>query len=160
MIKEMKEMLQRQIVITVGLALSLFLAACSRSSEQMTPEESTRAAWMALKDKPGEAMKIAQKSIDTYGKLAIQQEEALASTLPVGKVTGDQKKAIFANGALNEVGTCYLIKGEALKKQGHVNDARSAFQAAQRFPDARTWDPQGFFWSPAEAARKELTILH
>ncbi|MBL8107894.1 MAG: hypothetical protein JNJ72_20165, partial [Anaerolineales bacterium] len=76
-----------------------------------------------------------------------------------GTVTNDEKKLIFANWALNDVGTAYYIKALALEKLGRLSEAREAYEKTVSFEFARCWDPSGFFWSPAEAASENLAKL-
>lgn len=60
--------------------------------------------------------------------------------------------------ALNDVGTCLFIKGQALAKQGKDAAAEKAFQdILGSFSYAQCWDPAGeWFWKVADAARKLL----
>ena len=104
-------------------------------------------------------MENAQKCIDLFETTATEQQAKLTSAPPDGAVSDDQKKAIYANWALNDVGTSYWIKGQALEKLGRVNDAKEAYKGAQKFPYARTWDPKGWFWQPAKAASERLMKL-
>jgi hypothetical protein len=99
--------------------------------------------------------------IDNYSGMALRQQKALLQTNAVppatGRVPSTQRSAILANGLVNDVGTCYFIKGRSLEHLGHSDQAQDAYQAATNFPYARTWDPRGeFFWSPAEAAAGRL----
>lgn len=150
-----------------GFVFSLLLATCFPSTPEPTPtvmpttsEALTTAAWAALEPQPEEAIKHAQKCIDLFEDEAIEQQNALTEAPPEGQVTDEQKEAIFSNWALNDVATCYFIAGKASEKLGRVDDAKEAYQGAQEFPYARTWDPtwEGF-WSPAEEAEREFSKL-
>jgi tetratricopeptide (TPR) repeat protein len=127
----------------------------------MRPEDLTASAWAALKEKPELAIKKAQACIDRYEDEAIEQQDAITAAPPVGKVTPDQKASISANWALNNVGTCYYIQGKAFAKLGRFDKAQKAYEKAQHYSYARTWDLnwEGFFWSPAEGASNELVYL-
>ena len=74
-------------------------------------------------------------------------------------VSADEKKAILFRGVLNDVATCYYIKGQAAEGRGFIKEAIEAYTGAQQFPDARTYDPKGWFWSPAEAATDRIAQL-
>ena len=120
----------------------------------------TAAAWDALDNGQYEtAIENAQRCIDLFEDEAIRQQDALTEPPPLGPVSSAQKQEISSNWALNDVGTCYFIMGQALEKLGRIEDAKSAYRGAQRFPYARTWDPKGWFWSPAEGASKRLAEL-
>ena len=153
--------------ITIGLGFgfvfSLFLAACLPSTPEPTPTtvppdsaSLTACAWAELEGNPDAAIECAQQCIDMFEDEAVKQQDELAEAPPLGQVSEEQKEAIFSNWALNDVGTCYFIVGQALAKLGRVDDAKVAYQGAERFPYARTWAPsgKGSFWSPAEAATK------
>ena len=60
--------------------------------------------------------------------------------------------------ALNDVGTCLYIKGQALAKQGKKADSDRAFQdILGTYGYAQCWDnANGWFWKVADAARKLL----
>lgn len=78
---------------------------------------------------------------------------------PTGQVSDGEKTAIFAMGLLNDVATCLYIKGRSLESQGKKQEAINAYKAASKFTYASCWDPQGWFWSPAEAALDRLSAL-
>jgi hypothetical protein len=105
------------------------------------------------------ADECSEKFKDQGGK---EQENFTRNGLPsppTGAVDDATKKDIFARDLLNTVGTCYFIKGQAMEKLGNVPDAKVAYTEVVKFPDARAWDPGGFFWSPAEAASTRLQSL-
>ncbi|MBE7159385.1 MAG: beta-glucanase precursor, partial [Rhodospirillales bacterium] len=65
-----------------------------------------------------------------------------------------------AQWALNDVGTCYFIKGQALESQGKKKDAVAAFKyLSDNLAFAQCWDPKGWFWKPADAARDKTKKL-
>ena len=62
--------------------------------------------------------------------------------------------------ALNDVGTCLFIKGEVLLKKKDTAGAKAAFrELLKEYKFAQTWDPNGWFWKPAEAAKQKLVEL-
>jgi tetratricopeptide (TPR) repeat protein len=120
----------------------------------------TTAAWDALGNgRYATAIENAQRCIDLFEDEAIAQQDALNAPPPLGSVDNAQKQEVLSNWALNDVGTSYFIIGQALEVLGRVEDAKSAYREAQRFPYARAWDPQGWFWSPAEGASQRLSEL-
>jgi len=59
--------------------------------------------------------------------------------------------------ALNDVGTSLFIKAEALKKAGKVDEAKKVYkELIDKYFYSQCWDPQGWFWKPAEAAQQAL----
>ena len=63
-------------------------------------------------------------------------------------------------GPLNGAGTCYFIKGEALSKLGKKEKAMAAYQTVMdEFPYAKAWDPRGWFWTVADAAKEAMAKL-
>jgi hypothetical protein len=111
-----------------------------------------------------------EQTIDTASKYASSRKDDARSqarqlingnekSRPVGAVSPLLRDVILADAELNNVATCYLLMGWAALQLNRIEDARRAFQRVRCFPEARTWDPQGWFWSPAEAAKKELEKL-
>jgi len=134
-----------------------FTAKPVSTSAFATSEEYVTAAWKAYDNQQyEEAISFAQECIDKWENNAIEQQSKLTQAPPTGAVSEDEKKAIFANWALNDVGTSYFIKAQALQKLGKIAEARDAYNKAISFPYARSWDPKGWFWSPAEAAKSQM----
>jgi len=68
--------------------------------------------------------------------------------------------AIHAYWALNDVGTCYYLQGQAQKELGKTEDAVASFKfLVEKLPYAQCWDTKGWFWKPADAARDQLKKL-
>ena len=158
------------IMCVSGLAVSLLCAGCLPSTPQptatatataisATSEALTQAAWDALEKAPNAAVENARQCIDLFEATATEQQAKLTTAPPDGAVSVEQKKAIVANWALNDVATSYWILGQALEKLDRVDEAKEAYQGAERFPYGRTWDPKGWFWQPAKAASDRLEKL-
>ena len=57
---------------------------------------------------------------------------------------------------MNDVATCYFIKGEALRNEGKADEAISVLQEViDRYPYGQAFDPRGWYWSVAEKARSD-----
>jgi len=125
--------------------------------------ELTSKAWEALgKSSYADAVKIADECITAFAAAATALQERLVNekaTTPVGEVSAEDKKTIESHGPLNDVAACNIIKGLALLELKKKDEARGAFQAAAKLSHARVWDPQGWFWSPADKAAEELEKL-
>lgn len=112
-----------------------------------------------------EANRLASFAIGEFSGTAVnQQQEVRQANLavpPIGLVGESERASIFSLGLINDVGTCYFIKGRSLEYLGQKEQARSAYQAATNFTYSRTWDPRTkIFWSPAEAAAGRLKQIN
>jgi len=72
----------------------------------------------------------------------------------------ESKEKIFSFWALNDVGTALFIEGEAFQNAGKKDDAVKAYKRViNEFQYAQCWDPNGWFWKPAEAAQQKLAEM-
>jgi hypothetical protein len=113
----------------------------------------TTKAWAALqaKDYPS-VMGYTNKCIELYKTQAVQMQASLKAPAP--------KDDANTYWALNDVGTCYFIQGQALDQQGDKKGATAAYKfLVDNLSFCQCWDPQGWFWPPADAARKRLAEL-
>ncbi len=154
------------IVILVFVILSSILSACFPTPTPVptptlnTSAEFIEAAWKSYNNKEySDAISLAQECINRWENDALEQQATLKQEPPMGKVSEEEKKAIYSNWALNDVGAAYLIIGLSLQEQGKSDEAREAYEKTNMFPYARTWDPQGFFWSPSEEAGNRLAKM-
>ncbi len=115
----------------------------------------TSQAWRALRDGDIEAvLAYTQKVFDLYSDKADEMQESLT------EYPWESKDKIFSYWALNDVGTCYYIRAEALRKDGKIKEAKKAYQKLiDDYFYAQCWDPQGWFWKPSEAAQEALDDL-
>ena len=71
----------------------------------------------------------------------------------------EEKKKIFKYWALNDVAAAYYILGQALDHKKDYAQASLAFQQVMNhYSLAQVWDPQGWFWSPAEAITNDFVL--
>jgi hypothetical protein len=111
----------------------------------------TAKGWDALKQGKAQAAEAyADKCVELYSDQARKMQGSLRA-FPSAGLEWDYW-------ALNDVGTCLYIKGQALAKQGKEADANKAFQdILGSFYYAQCWDPEGqWFWKIADSARKLL----
>ncbi len=102
---------------------------------------------------PDVAVLYADRCIELYGAEALKQQQALTAE-------PKEKDAVFKNWALNDVGYCHLIKGQALEKLGRRDDAIKTYLVlTQKLNYAKIWDPQGWFWPPAAVAQERVKTL-
>lgn len=114
----------------------------------------TTKAWQASDAKNFDAaLGYASKCIEMFGAQAVEQQKALPAPLT-------EKEQIFAQWALNDVGTCYFIKGQVLEKQGKTKEAIESYKyLVDNLGYAQTWDTNGWFWKPAGAASERIKAL-
>lgn len=111
----------------------------------------TGKAWDALKQNRVMAADVyASKCIELYSEQASEQQISLKDFPSEGLE--------WEYWALNDVGTCLFIKGQALAKLGKQAESERAFQdILGRYRFAQCWDNSGgWFWKVADAARKLL----
>jgi tetratricopeptide (TPR) repeat protein len=109
-----------------------------------------------------EAIAHATRCVKDFQNIAVAMQQKLASQgvrLPVGAVSSSTKAQIDENGVLNDVATCLFIIGKSAEGRGDVQAAVQAYGGAVKLSYGRSWDPQGWFWSPAEACSDRLELL-
>ena len=114
----------------------------------------TTKAWKAFEEKNFEEVAgYTGKCIEMFKVKAVEQQKAL--TAPE-----TEKAKVFANWALNDVGTCYYLQGKALEEQGKKKEAVESYKfLAENLAFAQCWDTKGWFWKPAGAAQERIKAL-
>ena len=70
------------------------------------------------------------------------------------------KEKAFEPWALNDVAVSYFLLGEAYAAQKKFREARAAYQKiVDNFGYAQCWDPKGWFWKVAVAAKGRFRKL-
>jgi tetratricopeptide (TPR) repeat protein len=115
----------------------------------------TGKAWDSLNAKNyADAVAYAKKCVEMYEKQAVEMQKELKEP-----VTGE-KEAVSKLWALNDVGTCLFITGQALEKLEKPADALAAYkQLVEKVSFAQCWDTKGWFWKPADAAKARIKSL-
>ena len=110
----------------------------------------TQQAWAALEQRRYDlVLAAADECLRRFGSRAARQQALLSDFAP--------KEAALKYWALNDVATCLFIKGTALKEQKKKGDAKNVFRGIiEQFPYAQCWDPRGWFWKVAQAARGQI----
>lgn len=158
------------------LAISVLAVGCAQTPATEAPgavagavdfgnyssETLTTNAWRAMdRGDYATAVIYTDKCIELYKEEALKMQ----ADIHLKRQTEDVKKKqtnqeVFDNWALNDVGTSYFIKGEALVNMGKEKEAVEAYKVVMnQLYYANTYDPQGWFWSPAEAANKKVVTL-
>ena len=140
--------------------LTLALACLTAHAQQLdfgdhSSATITTKAWDALNAKSYDnAVAYAKKCVEMYEKQAVEMQKGLKEP-----VTGE-KDAVAKMWALNDVGTCLFIMGQALEKQEKSVDALATYkQLVEKVPFAQCWDSKGWFWKPAEGAKGRIKAL-
>jgi len=145
---------QRSVAAITFLAGSLMHAAEHAKHPVPLNEEETTIAWKALKAKHyQDAVVSADKVIRQFQARAestqsdLQNKSAPEPSTTPGRA---ETKEILSRGPLNDVATCFYIKGQALDALADTAGAKEAYQGACKLTYARTWDPHGWFWSASQ----------
>lgn len=112
-------------------------------------------AWAALAANDlDQVLAYVNKASDLYAKKAKEMQASLT------EYPWESKEKIFSFWALNDVGTGYFILGEAYKAAGKTKEAQEAYKKLiDEYSYSQCWDPQGWFWKPAEAAQEKIAAL-
>lgn len=145
--------------IAVALAAASWTGATARAEVDFGDHSSatlTAKAWNALNGGfPDDALQFVNKCIELYAAEAAKMQAALTSAPNFAT-----PEAAGPYWALNDVGTCLFIKGQVLAKKGDKAGAKAAYEKLTReLSFSQCWDPQGWFWKPAEAAKQKLVEL-
>ncbi len=113
----------------------------------------TTKAWDYLNQQNYEgALAYADECIKLYEEQAIEQQAQLTDFAP--------KELVNDYWALNDVGTCYFIKGEVYRQQGKNEEAKAIYETIiDKFGFAQCWDLRGWHWKVAEGAKDKILAM-
>jgi hypothetical protein len=113
----------------------------------------TTKAWQALEaGKHAEVDGYAAKCIELYEVKALEMQKGLTEAAP--------KEKANEYWALNDVGTCYYIRGQSKEARGKKEEAMADYKTlVEKLSFAQCWDTKGWFWKPADAAKDKLKSL-
>jgi len=144
-------------IMTLFIASFAMLQFASAEPDfgDFSSETLTTKAWEGLNaDKPADAIIFAKKCIAMYEKDAIKMQSELKEPM-VG-----ENDIVASKWALNDVGTCYFILGKAYEAQKKNKEAEKAYKAlVANVSFAQCWDPNGWFWAPADSAKERIAAL-
>ena len=161
------------LICMTGATLSMDVAKTQDSADEVEPTNYCVSADPALGDTAYwsiNAMELFSKkeydeavtAVDTcfpmWGALGGQKQKALydegAKCPRTGAVKKRDKRKIEANGLLNDVSLALWAKARSLHELGQIDAARQAYAQCVYMACGRTWDPKGWYWSPAEDCAK------
>jgi beta-glucuronidase len=132
------------------------LTSVSAQEQAATPEkpssgELSNKAWAVHGKRDVEAtFKVTQQLIDLYKDQA-DKEQASLSSLP------KNKDEINKVAVLNDVATAYFIQAESYMRQQKLEEAKKIFKLLiDKYFYAQAWDPRGWYWQIAEAAKQSI----
>ncbi len=155
------------LLLMLGTALSLVIPAASRAAEPATYDYGdnrsvtlTVKAWDALNKGDVEAvLAYTNKCVTLYSEQAKAMQASLKDYVKA-TADGGVDQDVFNLWALNDVGTCLFIQGQAYQKAGMEEEAKEAYKTViEKYSFAQCWDPKGWFWKPAEAAKQKMTEI-
>ena len=140
--------------VTEGAEDQVLLMEAGIDFGDYTSETLTVKAWKALDMGDNEAAIVfARKCIYLYTRFADDMQSSLNGFAKKGKE--------FDYWALNDIGTCYYIMGEAYMQMKEYNKSLEAFKIlVERYFYTQCWDPHGWFWKPAITARGKINAEH
>ena len=112
------------LILVFGLVFGFVpLAFGEESSKELTQ----KAALVLAQGKSVQAIEMAQKCIDTFGKEAKAQQKKIKALGKKG-LSGQPKEVFEKYRVLNDVGMCQFIIGESYRIQGKSNEANLAYK--------------------------------
>ena len=140
-------------IVAMVVCVAAGIAAAEEDFGDFKSVTLTTKAWEALGKRDYEKVAaFTGKCRELYAGEAEKQQADLKDFLP--------KEKGHDAWALNDVGTCCFIDAQAFEQQGRKAEAAAAYKKlADSYGFCQCWDPQGWFWRPAEAAGKALKRL-
>lgn len=133
------------LLFNLCFLISLFSAYAENNSSDYVNKAWTHSGKREFK----EVHTLTDQCIEKFSNQAQAQAKLLKSFPTKGE---EEKFKIMDN-----VATCYFIKGEAFMREGETEKAKIAFnKILSSYPYAQSFDPRGWYWSLKEKA--EITL--
>ena len=98
--------------------------------------------------------------VHKYADICITLYSEEAKEMQAGLEDFPSQKEASRYWALNDVATCYFIKAKALLDQNQKDEAEEIFHfITKEFPHAQCWEPKGWFWTVADAAKDHILLI-
>jgi len=151
----------KKLVLVMGLLMSSLLivqpvqAAGPYNFGDYRSETLATKAWGALNEGDIEGvLAYSSKCLELYAEQAKTMQSKLTD-YPAGK-----NEDVFSYWALNDVATILFVQAEAYRKANMMEEAKEAYKKiVNEFSYGQCWDPKGWFWKPAEAAKEKLAMI-
>ncbi|MCK5707259.1 MAG: tetratricopeptide repeat protein [Candidatus Aureabacteria bacterium] len=147
-----------KIVRTLFIILSITVIdntyAQDLTSDKDISNTLTISSWKALSNGNYElAIKQADLCIEKFEGNAIDMHSSL-NDFP-------DEKNIKSYWSLNDIATCYFIKGRAYFMQDKIEEAKNSFNMIiENFSFSQCWNPQGWYWNISEAANDQIMLMN
>ena len=154
-----KVLLSLVLALTLSISGSVFAQKAYNFGDYRSVTLSTK-AWDALNKGDIEGvLAYASKCLELYEGEAKKMQASL-DDYPKGSAEGGSNQEVFNYWALNDVGTCLFIQGEAFRKADMINEAKEVFNTLiNEYSFSQCWDTKGWFWKPAKAAKEKLEMI-
>lgn len=123
----------------------------------------TTAVELFAEGKYADAVTTVSACFSLWGPAAGQQQKTLydkgARCPPTGEVNEREKEKIDRNGLMNDVSMALWAQARSLHELDDIESARQAYARCIYMACGRAWDPQGWFWSPAEDCAEKAKAL-
>lgn len=123
---------------------------CMNVFAQEISSEYVNKAW-AVRGKKDflEVYRVTDACINNFSQEADKLAETLTDFPP------NEEESAYQT--MNDLATCYFIRGESFREEGKINEAKQAFQIiVDKYPYAQAFDPRGWYWSIKEKAKIAL----
>ena len=148
-------MLRKYVTIAFVFGLTVGVPVTALHAEDRQSSALVQRAWQALQAGDADQVSgLAAECLKLYGEEAARMQAELQA-YPAG-----EPQDVFRYWALNDVATILFVEAEAYRRAGVIAEAKARYQRiVDEFGYGQAWDPQGFFWKPAQAAREKLQTL-
>jgi tetratricopeptide (TPR) repeat protein len=145
--------MNRTLLIIISALLASSAGPLCAETSFLLSKNLTSSAWDALSaGRPEEAHGYADRCIGLFSAEARKMQDSLPGY--------PAKEAACDYWALNDVATCLFLKGKAYYVTGEDEKALAAFrEILDRYGYAQCWDPRGWFWKVADAARDHIVLM-
>ena len=110
-----------------------------------------------------EAVETVNACFKMWGPEAGQQQKKLWDTgkkcPKSGEVSQRVKRKIDENGLINDVSLALWAKSRSLHELGETEAAKKSYGQCIYMACGRAWDPQGWYWNPAEDCAEQAQEL-
>ncbi len=136
---------RKKLILAISVSCLISAVALAESSS-----EYVKKGWAVLgKRQFEEVYRVTDACIAEFSAAGQELARGLSDFPPKGEENKFQ--------IMNDVATCYFIKGEALMRDGKTEEAKGVFrEVISRYPFAQSFDPRGWYWSIKE--KSEITL--
>lgn len=142
------------VVMLAGAVLAGAGAPIAARADDSQSRTLVQKAWQALNAKDYAAVtRYAVECERLYAEEAARMQAGLKD-FPQG-----DPEEVHRYWALNDVATILFVQAEAKRLAEAPDEAKAIYRRIlDEYSYGQAWDPQGFFWKPAVAAREKLAI--